>query len=373
MKVGLEVEYWVIDEKGRLCSGADIVDSHDAVVPEFVDPLIEIQTSPYKDLAALRCDLQQTLRFVCTDAVARRKRLVPLGTPLTTTTIPVVSPRGRLLEQIYGNRLDYAKHCAGTHVHFDTGNVVDQLNLLTALDPAIALVNSSPFYDGKSLAQSSRAQTYRCASDPEMAPYRNLWQYTSSVDEWEQRIDARYQEFRSLADQKGIAPQVLNRWFEPENSMLAPVRLRQQPPTVEWRAPDTSLPSQILQLVNDVAWLVRQTEDKSVDVGTPGVFSDHIGIPPFETLRWLTSEAITHGLRSTAVREYLERLTFDTTQYEPLAACFPSCQQISDNDAKRLRLAAAEMLRDDIEAVEMSEAVPETTQTASDKIKFQRI
>jgi hypothetical protein len=368
MKVGIEVEYWVVDETGRLCSGAEIVDSHESVVPEFIESLIEIQTVTHEDITVLRRDFSQTLRAVRADAAAQGKYLVPLGTPLTTTTMPAVSSRGRLLERIYGERLTAAKHCAGTHVHFDTENAADQLNLLTALDPAIALVNSSPYYAGTPLAQSSRAQTYRCADDSEMAPYRDLWPYTDSVEEWTQRVDTRYETFRALAEQRGITSSAFETWFAPENSMLAPVRLRHQPPTVEWRAPDTALPSQITQLVSDAAWLLRQTGDKPVEIGAPGVFADHIGVPPFETLRWLTDEAIVHGLRSAAVREYLEQLMFDTTQYQPLAARFPVRQQISDHDARQFRLAAAAMLSDDIDTLDTVEntPTPETTQIVAD-------
>jgi gamma-glutamyl:cysteine ligase YbdK (ATP-grasp superfamily) len=368
MKVGVEVEYWVVDETGRLCSGAEIVDRHDGVVPEFIDPLIEIQTAPHEDVTALRRDLFQTLRAVWADAAAQGKHLVPLGTPLTTTAMSAVSSRGRLLEQIYGERLTAAKHCAGTHIHFDTENVADQLNLLIALDPAIALVNSSPYYAGTHLGQSSRAKMYRCTGDSEMAPYRDLWQYTDSVEEWTQRIDTRYEAFRTLAEQQGITSSAFETWFRPEDSILAPVRLRHQPPTVEWRAPDTALPSQIMQLVRDVTWLLRQSDQIPVEIGTPGVSLEYIGIPLFDELRWLTAEAITHGLRSAAVREYLEQLRFDTTQYQPLAARLPTRQQISDHDARQFRLAAAEMLCDDIDTLGTGEntPTPEPTQVAAD-------
>lgn len=121
MKIGVEIEYWVVDETGRICTGQDLLDVHKYVVPEFVGPLIEIQTSPLDDGLAIRRELQQTLRTVLGAAEARGKHLVPLGTPLTSKSMSVTSKRGELLEQIYGNRLEYAKHCAGTHIHFDKG------------------------------------------------------------------------------------------------------------------------------------------------------------------------------------------------------------------------------------------------------------
>ena len=187
MKIGVEVEYWVVDETGRLCTGRDLLGAHEHVVPEFVESSVEIQTSPLDDESAIRRELQQTLRTVLAAAEARGKHLVPLGTPLTAEPMSVTSKRGEILERIYGNRLDHAKHCAGTHLHFDKGTVTHQLNLLTALDPALSLLSSSPYYDGERVASSARASVYRCKSDPEMAPYRDLWRYTTSVEEWNQR------------------------------------------------------------------------------------------------------------------------------------------------------------------------------------------
>lgn len=180
-----------------------------------------------------------------------------------------------------------------------------------------------------------------------MAPYRDLWEYTASVEEWNQRIATRHQALRTLATERGVTPKAFDAWFAPENSVQTPVRLRGCSPTVEWRAPDTALPSQILQLVSDVSWLLRQTDDKPVEIGDPGIFSDHIGIPSFDDLRQLEADAITHGVRSASVREYLEWMLFDLTQYQPLSDQLPTWQRISERSARRFRLAAAERLRND--------------------------
>lgn len=159
MKIGIEVEFWVIDDTGRLCTGQDLTDVHDFIQPEFVDSLIEIQTPPLRHESEMRHELQWILQALLEEAERRGKRLVPLGTPLTANPLPVITERGTLLETIYRDGFKCAKNCAGTHIHFDKGNVTRQLNLLTALDPALALLSSSPYYIGERVATSSRART----------------------------------------------------------------------------------------------------------------------------------------------------------------------------------------------------------------------
>lgn len=52
--------------------------------------------------------------------------------------------------------------------------------------------------------------------------------------------------------------------FNPEDVVVTPVRFWRETPTVEWRSPDTALPSQVVQLPSDVAPLTYRTEDLPV-------------------------------------------------------------------------------------------------------------
>jgi len=58
---------------------------------------------------------------------------------------------------------------------------------------------------------------------------------------------------------------------------MTPVRLRDKTPTVEWRSPDTTLPSQILRLLADLVPLIRLTDDLPVEVGDPGSIPTELG------------------------------------------------------------------------------------------------
>jgi hypothetical protein len=100
---GVEMELWVVDERGRLCDGEGIAAAHDRIKPEFIDPLLEVQTEPHDATIDLRRDLQEVLSTAIDAAAAEGKALVPLGTPLTAADADVNGERGRLYERIYGD------------------------------------------------------------------------------------------------------------------------------------------------------------------------------------------------------------------------------------------------------------------------------
>jgi hypothetical protein len=355
MRLGIEMEFWTVDETGRLCSSDGLVDAHDGVHPEFIEPLVEVKTEPHESERALRRELQRTLLSVLETADALGTRLVPLGTPLTTISAPATTERGRLFERVYGEGVVSAKNCAGTHVHFEKGEVGRQLNLLTALDPAISLVNSSPYYRGERAVNSARAAAYRGECGAAFERYCDLWSYVDGVGEWRSRVERAYRDFHDLAVERGVDRRLVDEWFDPEDAMLNPVRLREELPTVEWRAPDTALPDQVVRLAFTVRDLVSQTSEKPVVVGggpeRAGVRNGEIRVPDFPSLSSLSDEAIRTGLDSGRVRSYLDSMGFDTTAYHPLANRFDVLDTLDEAVACELRLAYADRLRADVAAL----------------------
>lgn len=367
MNLGIEMEFWVVDESGRLSDGQYLADRHERVEPEFVAPLIEVKTSPHEREGALRRELRQTLRAATSAAESEGHRLVPLGTPLTEASPDATTGRGEAFEAIYGDEIVSAKNCAGTHVHFERDNV-DALNLLTALDPALALVSSSPYYCGRRRQHCSRAQAYRQrdgglasaaseasegersgSSGGQFADFCDLWSYVDDVEEWRAAVESAYGRFGRLAAERGVSQGVVADHFTPEDTVLSPVRLRDELPTVEWRAPDACLPSQAVRLAFDVGRLVRQTDEKSVVVGDhPGVGPDEIRVPPFEDLCELVTLAIERGPDAPRVRAYLRRMGLDPSAYSPLADQVAGPPIVAESRARDVRLAAADWLDADV-------------------------
>lgn len=351
VKTGVELELWVVDGDGRLCDSEAVTDAHERIQPEFVDPLVEVRTEPHDQESALRGDLETTLRAGVRAAEGAGKHLVPLGTPLTASDVPANCERGRLFEAIYGEGIRSAKNCAGTHVHFEKANVVDQLNVLTAADPALALVSSSPYYRGEGGQYSSRAMAYRTRCGEQFRMFCDLWPYVDSLQEWEDRVDRAYEQFEVLAAERGVSAETVAEHFEPEDTVLNPVRLRECQPTVEWRAPDAALPSEVVDLAVDVGTLVAQTERKPVDHGVRGVHADRIGLPSFSTLRELSRRAISDGLESPAVETYLHEMGFDPSAYQPVAPELHGSSTLRESDARDIRLRQARRLREDLAAI----------------------
>lgn len=361
LTTGIELELWVVDQYGGLCDGRHVADAHERIKPEFIPPLLEVQTEPRASEPALRRDLQEVLRAAIRKAEIRDQHLVPLGTPLTEATADAGTERGRLYERIYGDGVRSAKNCAGTHVHFEKDAPLDQLNLLTALDPALALASTSPYYCGEGVRSSARADAYRRKCGADFHEFCELWPYADSVEEWRQRVDDAFESFKALAADRDVSPAAVEEHFSPEDAVLNPVRLRECQPTVEWRAPDAALPSTVLRLATDVRRLVEETEDKPVEVGEPGVYDDRIGVPEFPTLCGLSRAAINFGLDPTPVREYLDRLGFDSAAYEPLSPQIAGPKQVSESEARRIRLEQASRFETDVATLTRPEASPRTT------------
>ena len=135
----IEVEYWVIDDAGRLTSPGDLVDVPGAE-REFVEPILEIKTTPCETTAELRDELFGRIHNALDRAADRDKGLVPLATPLTSEEISEIPcDRTRIQNTVVGEDFEYVRPCAGTHVHVEhlPGRAVDQPTTLLSIDPAL--------------------------------------------------------------------------------------------------------------------------------------------------------------------------------------------------------------------------------------------
>lgn len=137
--------------------------------------------------------------------------------------------------------------------------------------------------------------------------------------------------------------------FDPEDVVTTPVRLRDATPTVEWRALDATLPSQILRLLDDVVPLVALTAELPVATGDPGVEADRIVVPEYADLQQLSDAAIERGLEATPVWKYLEAMGVDTTRFHPIADQIYADETIPDERARRVRLEFGRLLERDVE------------------------
>lgn len=350
----LEVEYWVIDEEGRLTAPEGLVDAAEGVEREFVEPLLEIKTSPCETTAELRNELFERLQRVLTRAESEGLGLVPLATPLYADSISDrPSERTRIQDRVIGENFEYVRHCAGTHIHFEQqpGFEIDQLNALIALDPALALVNSSPYYRGERLVTGARSKLYRRMAYEHLPQQGQLWPYADDREEWARRLERRYGEFLTEAIVSGVDLETAESAFSVESAVWTPVQLRQRFSTVEWRSPDTALPSQVVRLADEIATVIERVRDGEMRIGgeTGRVMDESVVVPEFDAVRKYVEASIHDGLDSELVRSYLDRMGFDVAAYTPLTHEIEAGMELSSAEARALRLKYGARLADDVE------------------------
>ncbi|MEF8907184.1 MAG: glutamate-cysteine ligase family protein [Haloarculaceae archaeon] len=351
----VEVEYWVVDEEGRLTEPGDLVDASPGVEREFVEPLLEVKTTPCETTAQLRAELFGRVGRVLERAADLDKRLVPLATPVNAGEIrDLPSERTRVQERVVGEDFEYVRHCAGTHVHVEQlpGRAVDQLNVFIALDPALALVNSSPYFGGEHVAAGARSELYRRMAYGDVPHQGRLWRYAADTGEWTRRLERRYEEFVAAALDAGADRRAVAANFTPETAVWTPVQLRETFGTVEWRSPDTAVPSRVVRLADDLAGVVEHLADTDLQVGgAPGLAEDAVVVPDFETVLGYVDTAIEDGLESDALRAYLDRMGFDTDAYAPVARDLADRGTVTQAEARELRLDHAARLERDLQQV----------------------
>ncbi|WP_136717613.1 glutamate-cysteine ligase family protein [Halorientalis salina] len=349
----IEVEYWVIDDEGRLVEPGELVEASAGAEREFVEPLLEIKTTPCETTAELRDELFTRVGEVLRRAEDLGKGLVPLGTPVNHDVVrDRPSDRTRIQDRVVGADFEYVRHCAGTHIHVEQqpGSEVDQLNTLVALDPALALVNSSRYFRGDDLGAGARSKLYRWMAYEGLDHQGRLWPYVDDTDDWTQRLERRYTEFVTAALDAGIDRGTIEANFDPESAVWTPVQLRETFSTVEWRSPDTALPSQVVRLADDIAGVVEKLpgRDMRIEGETGEITDEHIVLPEFDAVSEYVEAAIRDGLSSDAVRSYLERLGFDVEAYEPVSHEMDH-GAVTPAAARRIRLDHAERLEQDVQ------------------------
>ena len=354
MKKAIEVEYWVVDDGGELTPPGPLTEVSQYTEEEFVEPLFELKTPPCESVDDLRETFLEQLDEVLDVADRSDRHLVPLGTPIYGESVEQLDDeRSRIQNRVLGAKFDFAKYCAGTHVHFEKRNVVDQLNVLIALDPALALANSSPYFQGERIADGARAYLYRKKGYEDYPKHGQLWEYVETVAEWERRLEHRFEEFKEAAIDAGIDEARVDESFSPDDTVWTPVRLREEMPTVEWRSPDATLPSQIVVLVEQVDEILEALHHTNVRLGDGAgrVTDDAITLPEFDTLCDYAEEAIHDGVTSQTVSSYLDRMGFDVDTFDPLTREVGRRQTVTRAEACEIRLEYGDRLRDDVESL----------------------
>lgn len=355
MKKGVELEFFVVDSDGNLCSAKKITGELDFAAPEFAECVVEIKSDPFESIEELKRDITRKTKKAIELGKEHDRSIVPLGTPLNHEELGLLeTERLEMMKKFNPRDIEVEKELAriGFHIHFEKEEVKDQINVLTALDPAFALLNSSPYHQGRQVAASSRNMVYRYNWKPKFPESVSLWPYTDSVEEWKEKMHQAFDEFKKEAISKGISEKNFLEHYHPDRSIWTPIRLRDKFPTVEYRSPDTTLISEAMKLVEDIDEILEISKEKEIVVGgEPGVEDERIVLPEFEKVEELSKKAAENGIQDNEVREYLEKMGFDVSRYNPLSSRINGEENLTIQRAREKRLEASKMLEEDLESL----------------------
>jgi hypothetical protein len=355
-RVGLEQEFFLVDEDGVLSNRADefLTRCREAAVAAGRDPegyasecarsMVEINTPPVYTLKELSREYLTSLELALDACRDLGLRLYPLATyPLSVEPSLRDEPHYQVQARALGReRFTNAGRCAGVHLHLEVADgtidaraalsyastrsarqeLLNLYNLATAFDAAlIALTRSCPFYEGINDGLAARTALYR--GDPELAPHGlytllqivgSLLPYAGSAEELVEQQFARYHAWLETLDRAGIERRL---FFELGGGLLQasswnPVRLNAHG-TVELRGIDSNYPETVLavsSLVSGAAHRVRR-ENLSVvpreALRTFEVEGGTLSVPGFGYLNGeLFRAAVTGGTESAALKPYLD-------------------------------------------------------------------
>jgi gamma-glutamyl:cysteine ligase YbdK (ATP-grasp superfamily) len=353
-RIGLEQEFFLVDEEGVLSNRADeFLDEcreaaraagrdSESFAPECAKSMVEVNTPPVHSLEELAREYLTSLELALGAGRELGLRLYPLATyPLRVEPEIRNDLHYQLQARTVGQeRFAHAGRCAGVHLHLEAPEAIDPqtgvshdtpeaareellnlYNLATGLDPAlVALARSSSFYEGTNYGVAARTVFYR--GDPDLFPdglYSRLepvgclLPYAGSIKELVEQQFARYHAWLAALDRAGVERRL---FFETGGSLLRaswnPVRLNPRG-TVELRNIDSNYPETVLAtgaLVSAAVDRVRRehlTVLPQDDLRVFKVAGDKLFVPGFGHLSvGLFRAAVTEGVESHAIVSYLD-------------------------------------------------------------------
>ncbi|MBW4612522.1 MAG: glutamate--cysteine ligase [Desmonostoc vinosum HA7617-LM4] len=356
-RIGLEQEFFLVDEAGQLSDRADefLHICHSMAkaqginpnyfVPEFVKNMVEINTPPAYSATELAQEYLKNLKLAIAAARQLDLRLYPLSSyPLHIMPVMRDRPNYHIQARTVGyDRFLHAGKCTGTHLHLEVPpGVIDSriavsynsmpaereellniYNLATAFDSAlISLTRACPFYEGQAIGLAAHTIRYRGSETfgwegvyTHLQPVGGLMPYADSVESLVEQQFARYYAWLQAMEKAGVER---NLFLEAGGSLLKsawnPVRLNKLG-TVEIRCIDSNYPSVILAvitLLDNASHRVRREKLRVRPVKGNQLFElvgDQLYVPDFEYLNGeLLYTSATEGIKNPKVKAYINSI-----------------------------------------------------------------
>lgn len=303
-KSGVEIEYFLIDQKGQIVNSAPEVikktriqypDS--PIVPEVGQNMIELSSDPEISIPELMNNVLSDLNEILSVTKSLGLAVYPFGT-YPGKCLPILTPnkRYKIQEKIFGKkRFSNSMRCAGVHTHFslpwgvfDHQNMtvknipfeskykqamINTFNFYIAADPALTtFAQSSPFFQSKNFSKDSRMIMYRSGAlkSPEslyanFPEYGSLQPYILTNTDMIHSIEDRFNKWTDVL--KNIKKNTGD--FLKNGSMLgttwSPVRINSHG-TTESRSMDANLPSVVLALTLIMKFISKHIQENFIQV-----------------------------------------------------------------------------------------------------------
>ncbi|MBI4895082.1 MAG: hypothetical protein HY831_01180 [Candidatus Aenigmarchaeota archaeon] len=209
---------------------------------------------------------------------------------------------------------------SGIHLHFSQhpDRKLDQYKVLIALDPSFAFASTSPIYDLRNGLNCHRVNLTRNMLFSEFPLHCKLPGYPTSLKDIEAENQLRHQQWMQKAIEAGIPEETFKELFSPENTGYHPIRKRDEEKfgptgTFEVRIFDSAP----LDILAGIAALYKGFQDRVFNDQIPvtvanadgrySFSSSRIVLPTTDTLRGFERSAISRGLRSNGIQNYLDQ------------------------------------------------------------------
>ncbi|MEG4836973.1 glutamate-cysteine ligase family protein [Microcoleus sp. B9-D4] len=356
-RIGLEQEFFLVDEAGYLSDRADefLQGCHlmaqaqglnpNYFVAEFVKSIVEINTPPAYTGTELARKYLNNLKLALAVARQMNLRLYPLSSyPLHIRPVMRDRPNYHIQARTVGyDKFLHAGKCTGTHLHLEVApGVIDPrvgisynstsaerkellniYNLATACDSAlISLTRACPFYEGQAIGLAAHTIRYRGSETfgwegvyTNLQSVGGLMPYAETVEDLVEQQFARYYAWLQAMEKAGIEPHLFK---EAGGSLLKsawnPIRLNNHG-TVEIRSIDSNYPSVILAVIILLENLANRVRRENLTVRPAKgmqifeLVGDRLYVPDFTYLNGeLLYASATEGVKNPKVKVYVDSI-----------------------------------------------------------------
>jgi len=354
--VGLEVEFFVINEKGEPVNESDkILEYFEGkrlgkyVKPEISKGMLELVASPNRSIRGCAEAFMENLEELLEGTEKLGLKLLPLGAhpgkdnPVLRKSLWYDSKKTVLGVE---DAKREGKVC-GFHFHYtlpegivakDTQNIkslkrsktreifLQQYNFLVAIDPAILnFCQSSPIWDGDYYAKDTRVLVYRDMQLKQgtkdihglhyfLPMFGSLPKYEFTLDDLRVMADMKKTEWLKLLEAKQFPTNEIA-GYPTLKFMWGPLRVNKIG-TFEYRGPDMNHPLNIFSTMSVLRYALESIEKNEYevlpsDIGIDEPFEledDVIYLPPHTRLKYLEFRSITEGFDSINMHEYADSL-----------------------------------------------------------------